>query len=147
MSRRPAFTMLELLVVVAVIGTLVALLLPAIQASREMARRVMCTNNLLQLGIAVGNYASAHGVLPPGVVNETGPIHNLPPGYHHGWAVQLLPFLEQRSVYREFDFRRSVYEPANASARDVHIATFLCPSDMRGLMNYAGCHHDVEAPI
>src|SRR4051794_30989678 len=103
MSRRPAFTLIELLVVIAIIAILIALLLPAIQSSREMARRVQCSNNLLQLGVALGHYASTHQVLPPGVVNQTGPILNLPNGYHVGWAVQILPFLEQKSVHRRFN--------------------------------------------
>jgi prepilin-type processing-associated H-X9-DG protein len=69
-------------------------------------------------------------------------------GYHYGWAVQILPFLEQGTVYRHFDFRRGVYESGNETARTVRITTFFCPSDPRGgLMNFAGCHHDVEAPI
>jgi prepilin-type processing-associated H-X9-DG protein len=109
--------MLELLVVVAVIGTLIALLLPAIQSSREMARRVQCTNKLLQLGIALGNYASAHQVLPPGVVNDKGPVTNLPPGYHYSCAVQILPFIQQGNVYRR-STSRSVYGPSNQTARN-----------------------------
>src|SRR5437588_8984077 len=146
--RRPAFTMIELLVVIAIIATLIGILLPAIQSAREVARRTYCTNNLLQLGIALGNYTSTHRVLPPGVVNDKGPILNLPQGYHYGWAVQLLPFIEQRNIYRRFDFRQGVYEPSNETARNLRIWTFLCPSSSRpGPMNYAGCHHDVEAPI
>src|SRR4051812_19759187 len=129
MSRRPAFTLIELLVVIAIIAILIALLLPAIQSSREMARRVQCTNNLLQLGVAMGQYASTHQVLPPGVVDVKGPILNLPNGYHHSWAVQILPFLEQKTVYRRFDPRYGVYAMENVSARNVKISTFLCPSD------------------
>jgi prepilin-type N-terminal cleavage/methylation domain-containing protein/prepilin-type processing-associated H-X9-DG protein len=148
MIRRRAFTLIELLIVVCIIAVLIALLLPAIQAAREQARRAQCVNNLLQLGLAMGNYASTHSVLPPGVVNETGPILNVPNGYHHGWAVQILPFIGQNNVYKRFNMQESVYAASNMTARDVHIATFLCPSDGRpGLTCYAGCHHDVEAPI
>ena len=67
-SRRNGFTLIELLVVIAIIAVLIALLLPAIQSAREQARRTQCSNNLLQLGLALGNYASTHSVLPPGVV-------------------------------------------------------------------------------
>src|SRR5882672_5548182 len=129
MRRRSGFTMIELLVVVAVIGTLIALLLPAIQSSREMARRVQCTNKVLQLGIALGNYVSAHQVLPPGVVNDKGPVTNLPQGYHYSWVVQILPFIEQGNVYRRFEFAESVYGPSNQTARNSSIDTFLCSSD------------------
>src|SRR5262245_24783321 len=148
MRQRPAFTMIELLVVVAIIGMLVSMLLPAIQSSREMARQVQCSNNLMQLGVALGNYASTHRVLPPGVVNDKGPILNLSQGYHYGWAVQVLPFIERGTVHRRFNFREGVYEPSNETARNVSIHTFLCPSNgFPGPMSYAGCHHDVEAPI
>ena len=67
--------------VLAIIGVLISLLLPAIQSSREQARRVQCQNNLLQLGTALANYHSSHGVLPPGVVNDRGPVTARPGGY------------------------------------------------------------------
>ncbi len=148
MTPRRAFTLIELLVVVAIIAVLIALLLPAVQSSREQARRAQCVNNLLQLGIAMGNYASTHSVLPPGVVNDKGPIANFPKGYHHGWAVQILPFIGQNNIYRRINLNDSIYAASNTTARDVPIATFLCPSEWSpGSMSYAGCHHDVEAPI
>jgi len=150
MRRRLAFTLIELLFVVAIIAVLIALLLPAIQSSREMARRVQCGNNLLQLGIALGNYASTHRVFPPGVVNDKGPILNQPVGYHYSWLVQILPYMERGSIDRRFDFREGVYAPSNETARDVRIPTLLCPSDgfpTRFSISYAGCHNDVEAPI
>jgi prepilin-type N-terminal cleavage/methylation domain-containing protein/prepilin-type processing-associated H-X9-DG protein len=149
MSRRRAFTLIELMIVVGIIAVLIALLLPAIQSAREQARRAQCVNNLLQLGVAMSNYSSTHSVLPPGVVNEKGPIVNLPIGFHHGWAVQILPFIGQNNVYRRFNMQQSVYAASNFTARGVAIATFLCPSDpsRNSATNYAGCHHDVEAPI
>src|SRR5579885_1981406 len=100
------FTLIEMLTVIAIIFVLITLLLPAVQATRELSRANHCRNNLLQLGLALGNYHSTHGVLPPGVVNEKGPISNLPNGYHVGWAVQILPFIEQANLYRRVDFRQ-----------------------------------------
>jgi prepilin-type N-terminal cleavage/methylation domain-containing protein/prepilin-type processing-associated H-X9-DG protein len=148
MARRPGFTLIELLTVVAIIAVLIALLLPAIQSAREIARRTQCINNLIQLGIALGNYVSTHNVLPPGVVNDKGPIQNIPVGYHFGWTVQILPFLEQKNLYKEFDFRYGLYQGTNVSIQGGRITTFLCPSDpWGGLMSYMGCHHDVEAAI
>jgi prepilin-type N-terminal cleavage/methylation domain-containing protein len=148
MKRRGAFTLIELIMVVAIIAILIALLLPAVQSAREMARRGQCTNNLLQLGIALGNYASAHNVLPPGVVEQKGPILNLPRGYHHSWVIQILPFLDATNLYRRFDLRHGVYHASNTTAGSAVIATFLCPSNARGgRLDYAGCHHDVDAPI
>jgi prepilin-type processing-associated H-X9-DG protein len=149
-STRPrvAFTIIELLMVIGVIAMLIAILLPAIQSSRELARRAQCTNNLLQIGTALGSYASTHSVLPPGVVNDKGPISNVPVGYHFGWAVQILPFFDQPAIFHQFDFSQSVYAPSNDTARGHRIASFLCPScPIYGLMSYAACHNDVEAPI
>ena len=148
MTRRTGFTMLELLTVVAIIAVLIALLLPAVQSAREAARRTQCHNNLIQLGIALGNYVSTHEVLPPGVVNDKGPIQNVPQGYHFSWTVQILPFLEQRILFRQFDFRRGVYEGRNATVQVGRLNILSCPSDWSlSTTSYMGCHHDVEAPI
>jgi prepilin-type N-terminal cleavage/methylation domain-containing protein/prepilin-type processing-associated H-X9-DG protein len=150
-GRRPGpagFTLIELLVVVAVISVLISLLLPAIQSSREVARRTQCTNNMLQLGTAISNYASSNRFFPPGVVNDKGPISNAPVGYHFGWAARILPFMERGTTYNQFNFSFGVYDASNETAQQVSIQTFMCPSNgSRGPTNYAGCHHDVEAPI
>jgi prepilin-type N-terminal cleavage/methylation domain-containing protein/prepilin-type processing-associated H-X9-DG protein len=158
--QRPArglsgFTLIELLVVIAIIAVLISLLLPAVQAAREAARRSQCVNNLMQLSIALQNYESAHEVLPPGVVNDTGPIQNVAKGYHFSWIAQLLPFVEQKNVYGHLDFTTGAYSASNLSARMITIRTFLCPSDYgrggtgtgNGANNYAACHNGVEAPI
>jgi prepilin-type N-terminal cleavage/methylation domain-containing protein/prepilin-type processing-associated H-X9-DG protein len=148
MVKRRGFTMIELLTVVAIIAVLIALLLPAVQSAREAARRAQCSKNLLQLGIALGNYASTHSVLPPGVVNDKGPISSIPRGYHFGWAVQILPFIEQSNLYRQIDFQQSVYADKNVTVLGHSLAVLLCPSSWRGgSTNYSGCHHDIEAPI
>ncbi len=148
MSRQRAFTLIELLMVVTIIAVLISLLLPAVQSAREAARSAQCRNNLLQLGIALGNYASTHRVFPPGVVNDTGPISNLPKGYHMSWAAQILPFIERGNVYRKIDFRLGAYAAQNTTVLASTIGTFMCSSDGRpGPMSYMGCHHDVEAPI
>jgi len=127
-SAPRAFTLVELLVVIAIIGILIALLLPAIQAAREAARRAACINNLNQLGVALNNYESAHGVLPPGTIDKQGPIHNVPQGYHIGWLVQLLPYIEEGVTYKNVDFSVGAYDKKNAAARSVGIALFVCSS-------------------
>ena len=124
---RRAFTLVELLVVIAIIGILVALLLPAAMAARQAAHRIECGNNLHQVGLALLEYQSAHGVFPPGYVsnydsngNDTGP------GW--GWASFLLPQLEEPGVYQAIHFEKPIEAPAN-SVRTTSIGALLCPSD------------------
>src|SRR5437763_15985646 len=107
--RRHGFTLLEMLVVTAVIGVIISLLLPAVQQAREGARRLSCRNNLMQIGLALRNYESAHGCLPPGSVDPHRPIKSEEKGYHVGWVVQILPHLEQFSIFNAFDFSVGVY--------------------------------------
>src|SRR5262249_29690801 len=132
------------------IAVLIALLLPAVQAAREAARRAQCVNNLMQLSIAVQNYESSNEVLPPGVVNDTDPVLSVPKGYHFGWMARILPYIERKTIYGKLNFSVGVYDGANETARQNAISTFLCPSDpgsRGGGSSYAACHHHVEAPI
>jgi len=149
--RQRGFTLIELLVVIAIIGILVSLLLPAVQQAREAARRTQCKNNLMQIGLALANYEMGFGCLPPGSVDPGRPIKNEPKGYHVGWMVQILPYIEQPNVFAHFDFSQSIYADKNAPARGANIAVYQCPSSAggpgRGRVTYAGCHHDAEAPI
>lgn len=149
MTNRRAFTLVELLVVIAVIGILVGLLLPAVQAAREAARRMSCGNNLVQIGIAINNYEMAHRCLPPGTVDAAGPIVHLPVGFHHSWIVQLLPMLDEKVAYRRLDHTQSIYAAANFPVRAHVIASLLCPSvGVTGpYSNYAGVHDSREVPI
>jgi hypothetical protein len=113
------------LVVIAIIGILVALLLPAIQASRESARKSSCRNNLHQVGVAMHNYESAYRKLPPGYKYVTSPQGNL---LGHSWTVMILPFMELKSIYDVIDFKKPVYNPVNV-VREQHIPTLICPTD------------------
>jgi prepilin-type processing-associated H-X9-DG protein len=144
------------LVVIAIIGILVALLLPAIQAAREAARRTGCLNNVMQLGLATHNYEFNFETLPPGVTDTKGPIRNEPQGLHVSWIVTILPYMEERALYRLFDQSAGAYAPVNAKVRAAQIAILECPSNPNEMTNetktvaystYAGCYHDVEAPI
>jgi prepilin-type processing-associated H-X9-DG protein len=143
----------ELLVVIAIIGILISLLLPAVQAAREAGRRTQCANNLIQLGIALHNYELGHEVFPPGTVDARGPIRSEPRGYHMSWLVQILPYMEETNAFRMIDFKLGAYDKKNVEVRKHAIAILHCPSAAgsggRGeaYSNYAGCHHDVEAPI
>lgn len=123
--RRTAFTLVELLVVIAVIGILVALLLPAVQMAREAARRIQCHNNLKQIGLALHNYHSVHQRFPPGrlviPVDTQGRCFS---AYAH-----LLPYLEAHTLYGQINFLANPEDPVNAIALEQTIPYFLCPSD------------------
>jgi type II secretory pathway pseudopilin PulG len=138
-----------LLVVIAIIGILAAMLLPAIQAAREAANRAYCKNNLLQQIVAVQNYEMINEHYPPGTLDQQGPIVNAPVGYHHNWFIELLPYLEQQTNYAHIDRSVGVYHANNASVRLLTQRLLLCPSaTSRGQVSwYAAVHHDVEAPI
>jgi prepilin-type N-terminal cleavage/methylation domain-containing protein len=114
------FTLVELLVVIAIIGILIALLLPAVQAARESARRNACTNNLKQLGLAVQNHHDTKRGYPAG--------RNRTDQFGISWAFQLLPFLEQDTVFRSFASGERVDADQNSSAMRTPVEMFACPS-------------------
>ena len=91
-SRR-GFTLVELLVVIAIIGVLVALLLPAVQSARESARRMQCSNQLKQLGLAIQNYHDVFQVFPP----QSFPAHGSTNAW--GWGPMIFPFMELQALY------------------------------------------------
>jgi prepilin-type N-terminal cleavage/methylation domain-containing protein len=130
-KQRKAFTLVELLVVIAIIGILVGLLLPAVQAAREAARRMSCSNNLKQIGLAFHTYEGAHKRLPFGWNN-------------HGtlWSAMLLPFEEQSNLYNTLVFSEAVnwgQPTVNRAACEVVIPVYRCPSmPLAEHLNYNG---------
>ncbi len=145
--RRRGVTLIEVLVVIAIIGILLALLLPAVQKVREAAARVQCQNNLHQIGIALHTYHDAYGSFPPGQPFRTGPAAD----YYHpwwSWLTRLLPFVEQDNLLRQAEDwahrpgSEQTYPwpepwltppyPGNP-ALSVVVRTYACPSDARTL--------------
>lgn len=138
MSRfRRGFTLIELLVAVSIVGLLLALLLPAIQAAREAARRIQCTNHLAQLSLAVLNYAETLGALPP--TAATGPSGSSMNNF--SMKARILPFMEESSLFNTLNMCFWQEAPENATNLTTLVSTFLCPSDANipaGLYNGSG---------
>lgn len=124
---RQGFTLVELLVVIAIIGVLVGLLLPAVQAAREAARRMQCSNNLKQLGLACHNYESSFGRFPPSAVVDLSVTST---GNNGSWGVhgRILPFLEQGNLYNNVDL--SIAWDSQMAIDNMKVPTYACPSDV-----------------
>ena len=127
---RRGFTLIELLVVIAMIAILVGLLLPAVQAVREAARRAQCSNNLKQIGLAMHNYHGSRNTFPPGyvtAVSATAPGAELGPGW--GWGALILAELEQKPIYDGVNFNLQLTDPGSQTVRTTNISVYLCPSN------------------
>jgi prepilin-type N-terminal cleavage/methylation domain-containing protein/prepilin-type processing-associated H-X9-DG protein len=132
-----AFTLIELLVVIAIIAVLIGLLVPAVQKVREAANNAQCKNNLKQIGLALLNYESTFKKFPLGhechSYDGTGKTDGTigAPYYFSNWAIQILPFVEQENLYRQYD--NTVYNahPNNDPFRLTYVPVYTCPSDIR----------------
>lgn len=142
MRKQSAFTLVELLVVISIIGVLVALLLPAVQAAREAARKASCKNNLRQVGIALHLFHGARNHLPVGCVEWRGfgkPASNR----QFAWSAYLLPYLEQQNLFEKIDFTHPYDAPENAEPAAIRLGVFECPTAdkrnlIRGQTDYGG---------
>jgi prepilin-type N-terminal cleavage/methylation domain-containing protein len=121
-QSRHGFTLIELLVSIAIVGILVALLLPAIQSAREAARRTTCQNHLKQIGLAVHSYADAERHLPPPILGDTQF------DFRGSTFVILLPYLEESSRFAAYDLTKTTSDPTNLPITGEPISIYLCPS-------------------
>ncbi len=127
---RRGFTLVELLVVITIIGILISLLLPAVNAAREAARRAQCSNNLKQIGLAVLNFESAHKKLPTGGEgNGAGTLSSKTAFADHSVLVYLLPYIEQQDVFDQINLGHYYRMADNVNACARNIPTFVCPSN------------------
>lgn len=131
---RSAFTLIEILFVICIVGILIALLLPAVSSVRELSRKASCVNNLRQFGLALANYESVNGRFPPGTTLLQVSPH-----------VMLLPYLEQATLYSQINLSIHIYfgawDPPFKTVSSIRVSSFICPSDNDGMfflkLNYS----------
>jgi type II secretory pathway pseudopilin PulG len=132
----------ELLVVITIIGILIALLLPAVQAAREAARRMQCANNFKQVGLAVHNYVGVRGVLPTCMFlsGYCGAPSSGTNAINGSWTSFILPYMEQGAIYDQIRFDKHFHDPLNWTPYGTTIPAYLCPSDPQAdpLVNFTG---------
>jgi prepilin-type N-terminal cleavage/methylation domain-containing protein len=140
--QKSAFTLVELLVVVAIIGVLVALILPAVQAAREAARRMSCGNNLRQIGLALQNFESVNKNFP----SSLRPTPPDPAGLFNGWSAhgQILPYLENANLYQGINFDLPYSAQSLISA--VRVKSFICPAEIRSTPRFDAIGAVVHVP-
>ena len=133
------FTLTELLVVIAIIGVLTALLLPAVQIARAASRRASCSNNMRQLGQGLTLFHDAQTVLPPGAItgksSDAAVVRkkfSIGEKTEHGWGQFLLPFIEQKALYEQYDWDFDWRAPENQLVRETALPVFTCASVPNG---------------
>ncbi|SFI14841.1 DUF1559 domain-containing protein [Planctomicrobium piriforme] len=141
-SRRAGFTLIELLAVLAILGLLVSLIMPAVQQAREAARRTQCKNNLHQLGVAIHAHAGDRQLLPEGADYEQF--------RYHSWCTRILPLLDQANLFNDYDWSKAWDDAtannggrSNQQVTQTPLSVFRCPSNpptKPGASDYGGCY-------
>jgi prepilin-type N-terminal cleavage/methylation domain-containing protein/prepilin-type processing-associated H-X9-DG protein len=149
LAKKRGFTLVELLVVIAIIGVLVSLLLPAVQAAREAARRTQCLNNLKNLGLALNNYENARQRFPATLTffkEDPYPNTLKNSSLYLNWAIEVLPYMEQQALYNSFkisaDPEFKLSHEVNRAAVATPLSVMLCPSDPNGQQVFSGLEGD-----
>lgn len=149
-SMRYAFTLVELLVTIAIIGVLIGLASPAVQSMRESSRRTICQSRLVPIGMALQSYHDRWLQYPVGTVAESGPIESVASGQHHNWLGRLMDALDQPVIANRINRTLSVYDEANAPVLRLTYPGVRCPSNDRtpdNASSYVGLHHPSEKSI
>ncbi|MCA9139916.1 MAG: DUF1559 domain-containing protein [Planctomycetales bacterium] len=136
--EQSGFTLVEVLVVIAIIGMLIGILLPAVQAAREGARRVSCQNNQHQIGVALHNYHSAFRQLPSGWI--AADKDHFEPGW--AWGAAILPQLEASAAFGQIDFSLAVGDQVHRRARETSVEAYVCPTDIMDNLFFIGAGDD-----
>jgi prepilin-type N-terminal cleavage/methylation domain-containing protein len=129
--RRGAFTLVELLVVIAIIGILIGLLLPAIQAAREASRRMVCSNNLRSIALGLLSYHESRKQFPPGGITKGNCCSTKS---YTTWSIEVLPYIEQSSLYKLYNQRAYNEDPVNRQVRETLVSTYCCPTDPSAML-------------
>ncbi len=124
-----AFTLIEVLVVIGIVGILVSLILPAVQAAREAMRRAQCQNHLHQIGLALANYHSAFGHLPAAAIRPPDLEDNGRDQPRATWAIAILPMMELGTLHEKYDATQDTTSEANKEFRETIVSAYRCPSD------------------
>ncbi len=167
LARRNAFSLLELVVIVAIVAILLAISIPVVQDMRSLSRRSNCDQNLTRLVLACQAYAVDQVHLPSGTFTASADVFqqnvpapdagaeliiaSLPEGYHQNWVSSLLPYLDRPDLYDSIDFDVGVYAPANEVVRETSLPVLRCPAAVGdqapNTTSYAGMHASVSEPI